>query len=162
MENPEALIYIYIHTYTHTLACMHINKEILYALIRKVRRIYCKMKKAKCRAVYRVCYPLYKNREEKYILVLIVSAHKKLIKAGYLSRQRRRVTRTGASLFNLYLVILVGFENHVNIAPMPNKISTLPPITITTIIIIVFKRLAKKAWVRGRFATHRVRIPGAE
>lgn len=61
----------------------------------------------------------------------------------------------------MYLVIFVGFENHVNIVTMPNKISTLPPITITT-TIIMFKRLAKKAWVTGRFATHTVRITGAE
>lgn len=41
----------------------------------------------------------------------------------------------------MYHVISVGFENHVNTAPMPNKILTLPP--ITTITIIMFKRLAK-------------------
>lgn len=99
---------------------------------------------------------MHKNREEKHILVLIISEHKKLIKGGYLSRQGRKLTGTKTRqeqvLLNLHLIILVGFVNHVNIAPMPNKISTLPPISIT---IITFKRLAKKDWVRGRFTTHR-------
>lgn len=47
---------------------MHVNEEMLYVLIRKVK-IYCKKKKTKCRIVYR-----------GNILVLIVSEHKKLIK----------------------------------------------------------------------------------
>lgn len=76
------------------------NKEIFQVLIPKERRIYCKMK-AKCRIVYGVCYILYR---EEYILVFNCIWTQEMHKRGYLRGQGRKltVTKTGASLFNLY------------------------------------------------------------
>lgn len=85
--------YTNIHTCTYILACMHVNKEILYVLIKKVRRIYCKKKTAKCRTVY---------REAKYILVLTVSEHKKLMKEDtYVGREGSCQTQGWKGAFSM-------------------------------------------------------------
>lgn len=160
MEHSGSLIHTYIHTQLHayTRTHTHMNKEIFYVLIRKKRSAYYKMKKAKCRIVYRVWHFLYKSRKRIYTCNWIWT--QEINKGGYLGGQSKTLTatRTGASLLNLCSVILISLLSE----PCEHSNCVKQNINNTNDNDNKLKTLAKQALVRGRVATHKMRSIRAE